>query len=95
MGPDGSPSNSSALQVSPCLDVGLLDRTMNRTYNVDMGYVDPVCLVSSPIQAGLKSLQDLGPEIRRAMSCDLEEEEEEEAEETVCEEETVTYKVSL
>ncbi|XP_066472360.1 voltage-dependent L-type calcium channel subunit alpha-1F [Tiliqua scincoides] len=58
LGPDGSPSNSSALQ------------------------------------AGLKSLQDLGPEIRRAMSCDLEEEEEEEAEETVCEEETVTYKSS-
>uniref|UniRef100_A0A670KL73 Voltage-dependent L-type calcium channel subunit alpha n=1 Tax=Podarcis muralis TaxID=64176 RepID=A0A670KL73_PODMU len=57
LGPDGSPSNSTALQ------------------------------------AGLKSLQDLGPEIRRAMSCDLEEEEE--AEETVCEEETVTYKVSL
>ncbi|XP_053148849.1 voltage-dependent L-type calcium channel subunit alpha-1F isoform X3 [Hemicordylus capensis] len=47
LGPDGSPSNSTALQ------------------------------------AGLKSLQDLGPEIRRAMSCDLEEEE---AEETVCEE---------
>ncbi|KAL8164360.1 UNVERIFIED_CONTAM: Voltage-dependent L-type calcium channel subunit alpha-1F, partial [Gekko kuhli] len=47
---------------------------------------------SSALQAGLKSLQDLGPEIRRAMSCDLEEEEEEEAEETVCEEETVTYK---
>ncbi|XP_048344565.1 voltage-dependent L-type calcium channel subunit alpha-1F [Sphaerodactylus townsendi] len=59
LGPDGSPSNSSALQ------------------------------------AGLKSLQDLGPEIRRAMSCDLEEEEEEEeADETVCEEETVTYKSS-
>nr|XP_028567899.1 voltage-dependent L-type calcium channel subunit alpha-1F isoform X5 [Podarcis muralis] len=56
LGPDGSPSNSTALQ------------------------------------AGLKSLQDLGPEIRRAMSCDLEEEEE--AEETVCEEETVTYKSS-
>ncbi|XP_060109232.1 voltage-dependent L-type calcium channel subunit alpha-1F [Heteronotia binoei] len=49
---------------------------------------------SSALQAGLKSLQDLGPEIRRAMSCDLEEEEEEEAEETVCEEETVTYKSS-
>ncbi|XP_062975001.1 voltage-dependent L-type calcium channel subunit alpha-1F [Elgaria multicarinata webbii] len=58
LGPDGSPSNSTALQ------------------------------------AGLKSLQDLGPEIRRAMSCDLVEEEEEEAEETVCEEETVTYKSS-
>ncbi|XP_072847568.2 voltage-dependent L-type calcium channel subunit alpha-1F isoform X2 [Pogona vitticeps] len=58
LGPDGSPSNSTALQ------------------------------------AGLKSLQDLGPEIRRAMSCDLEEEEEEEEEngETLCEEETVTYK---
>ncbi|XP_067320283.1 voltage-dependent L-type calcium channel subunit alpha-1F isoform X2 [Anolis sagrei] len=48
---------------------------------------------SSALQAGLKSLQDLGPEIRRAMSCDLEEEEEEEENgETVCEEETVTYK---
>uniref|UniRef100_A0A803TF13 Voltage-dependent L-type calcium channel subunit alpha n=1 Tax=Anolis carolinensis TaxID=28377 RepID=A0A803TF13_ANOCA len=50
---------------------------------------------STALQAGLKSLQDLGPEIRRAMSCDLEEEEEEEENgETVCEEETVTYKVS-
>uniref|UniRef100_G1KNS0 Voltage-dependent L-type calcium channel subunit alpha n=1 Tax=Anolis carolinensis TaxID=28377 RepID=G1KNS0_ANOCA len=48
---------------------------------------------STALQAGLKSLQDLGPEIRRAMSCDLEEEEEEEENgETVCEEETVTYK---
>uniref|UniRef100_A0A803TAJ6 Voltage-dependent L-type calcium channel subunit alpha n=1 Tax=Anolis carolinensis TaxID=28377 RepID=A0A803TAJ6_ANOCA len=50
---------------------------------------------STALQAGLKSLQDLGPEIRRAMSCDLEEEEEEEENgETVCEEETVTYKTS-
>ncbi|XP_061469966.1 voltage-dependent L-type calcium channel subunit alpha-1F-like [Rhineura floridana] len=45
------------------------------------------------LQAGLKSLQDLGPEIRQAMSCDLEEEEE--AEETACEEQTVTSKVEL
>lgn len=29
-------------------------------------------------QAGLRTLQDLGPEMRLAMSCDLEEEEEEE-----------------
>ncbi|KAF7240095.1 Voltage-dependent L-type calcium channel subunit alpha-1F, partial [Varanus komodoensis] len=59
LGPDGSPSNSTALQ------------------------------------AGLKSLQDLGPEIRRAMSCDLAEEEEGgEAEGTTCEEEAVTYQSS-
>uniref|UniRef100_A0A8C6YL36 Voltage-dependent L-type calcium channel subunit alpha n=1 Tax=Naja naja TaxID=35670 RepID=A0A8C6YL36_NAJNA len=63
LGPDGSPSNSSALQ------------------------------------AGLSCLQDLGPEIRRAMSCDLEgkeeeeEEEEEEVEEKIIEEETAIYKV--
>ncbi|XP_054859253.1 voltage-dependent L-type calcium channel subunit alpha-1F [Eublepharis macularius] len=49
---------------------------------------------SSALQAGLKSLQDLGPEIRRAMSCDLEEEEEEETDEAMCEDETVTYKSS-
>ncbi|KAJ8259594.1 hypothetical protein GJAV_G00171220 [Gymnothorax javanicus] len=32
---------------------------------------------SSALQAGLRSLQDLGPEMRLAMTCDLEEEEEE------------------
>ncbi|XP_060539460.1 voltage-dependent L-type calcium channel subunit alpha-1F [Pantherophis guttatus] len=62
LGPDGSPSNSSALQ------------------------------------AGLSYLQDLGPEIRRAISCDLErkeeEEEEEEVEEKIIEEETAIYKSS-
>ncbi|XP_072483436.1 voltage-dependent L-type calcium channel subunit alpha-1F [Notamacropus eugenii] len=31
---------------------------------------------SSALQAGLKTLQDLGPEIRQALTCDLEEEEE-------------------
>uniref|UniRef100_A0A8C5SZQ3 Voltage-dependent L-type calcium channel subunit alpha n=1 Tax=Laticauda laticaudata TaxID=8630 RepID=A0A8C5SZQ3_LATLA len=52
---------------------------------------------SSALQAGLSYLQDLGPEIRRAMSCDLEgkeeEEEEEEVEEKINEEETAIYKV--
>ncbi|KAG5837855.1 hypothetical protein ANANG_G00217460 [Anguilla anguilla] len=33
---------------------------------------------SSALQAGLRTLQDLGPEMRLAMSCDMEEEEEEE-----------------
>ncbi|XP_066566462.1 voltage-dependent L-type calcium channel subunit alpha-1D [Amia ocellicauda] len=41
---------------------------------------------SSALQAGLRTLQDLGPEMRLAMSCDLEEEEEEEEEEGLEEE---------
>ncbi|XP_039206587.1 voltage-dependent L-type calcium channel subunit alpha-1F isoform X1 [Crotalus tigris] len=49
---------------------------------------------SSALQAGLSCLQDLGPEIRRAMSCDLEGKEEEEVEEKIIEEETVIYKSS-
>ncbi|KAM6468744.1 voltage-dependent L-type calcium channel subunit alpha-1F isoform 3-T4 [Liasis olivaceus] len=49
---------------------------------------------SSALQAGLNCLQDLGPEIRRAMSCDLEGEEEDEAEEKISEEETVIIKSS-
>ncbi|PNI11896.1 CACNA1F isoform 4, partial [Pan troglodytes] len=32
---------------------------------------------SSALQAGLRSLQDLGPEMRQALTCDTEEEEEE------------------
>lgn len=35
----------------------------------------------SPPQAGLRSLQNLGPEIRQALTCDTDEEEEEEGQE--------------
>nr|XP_042701761.1 LOW QUALITY PROTEIN: voltage-dependent L-type calcium channel subunit alpha-1F [Chrysemys picta bellii] len=42
-----------------------------------------------PHTAGLQTLQDLGPEMRRALSCDLEEGEEA-AGETLCEEEQLT-----
>ncbi|KAJ8411970.1 hypothetical protein AAFF_G00142370 [Aldrovandia affinis] len=38
---------------------------------------------SSALQAGLRTLHDLGPEMRLAMTCDLEEEEEEEEEDVV------------
>ncbi|XP_065427316.1 voltage-dependent L-type calcium channel subunit alpha-1F [Chrysemys picta bellii] len=44
---------------------------------------------STALQAGLQTLQDLGPEMRRALSCDLEEGEEA-AGETLCEEEQLT-----
>ncbi|XP_021105659.1 voltage-dependent L-type calcium channel subunit alpha-1F isoform X2 [Heterocephalus glaber] len=37
--------------------------------------------MSSVLQAGLRSLQDLGPEMRQALTCDTEEEEEEKEEE--------------
>uniref|UniRef100_A0A6Q2WTG0 Voltage-dependent L-type calcium channel subunit alpha n=1 Tax=Esox lucius TaxID=8010 RepID=A0A6Q2WTG0_ESOLU len=43
----------------------------------DMGEADPTS-TSALCQAGLRTLQDLGPEMRMAMSADLEEEEEEE-----------------
>ncbi|XP_074873691.1 LOW QUALITY PROTEIN: voltage-dependent L-type calcium channel subunit alpha-1F [Carettochelys insculpta] len=46
---------------------------------------------SSALQAGLQTLQDLGPEMRRALSCDLEEEA---AGEALCEEEQVTSQTS-
>ncbi|KAG9340306.1 hypothetical protein JZ751_021753, partial [Albula glossodonta] len=42
------------------------------------GLGEPDVNNSSALQAGLRTLQDLGPEMRLAMSCDLEEEEEEE-----------------
>lgn len=48
-------------------------------------------------QAGLRSLQDLGPEIRQALTCDSEEEEEEDGKEEVedkTEKDPETYKVS-
>uniref|UniRef100_A0A8C6W4Q7 Voltage-dependent L-type calcium channel subunit alpha n=1 Tax=Nannospalax galili TaxID=1026970 RepID=A0A8C6W4Q7_NANGA len=53
---------------------------------------------SSILQAGLRSLQDLGPEIRQALTYDTEEEEEEEAageksEEEEAEKDPETYKV--
>nr|XP_014349652.1 PREDICTED: voltage-dependent L-type calcium channel subunit alpha-1F [Latimeria chalumnae] len=38
---------------------------------------EPATNNSKALQAGLRTLQDLGPEIRRALSCDLDEEEEE------------------
>ncbi|KAM7134266.1 LOW QUALITY PROTEIN: voltage-dependent L-type calcium channel subunit alpha-1D-like [Macrochelys suwanniensis] len=44
---------------------------------------------STALQAGLQTLQDLGPEMRRALSCDLEDGEEA-AGETLCEEEQLT-----
>lgn len=44
---------------------------------------------STALQAGLQTLQDLGPEMRRALSCDLEEGEEA-AGDTLCEEEQLT-----
>ncbi|XP_048873398.1 calcium channel, voltage-dependent, L type, alpha 1F subunit isoform X2 [Brienomyrus brachyistius] len=49
---------------------------------------------SSALQAGLRTLQDLGPEMRLAMSCDLEEEEEEEGLEEDQEEDEIHYKSS-
>ncbi|KAJ8370159.1 hypothetical protein SKAU_G00101870 [Synaphobranchus kaupii] len=42
------------------------------------GMGEPDANNSSALQAGLRTLQDLGPEMRLAMSCDMEEEEEEE-----------------
>ncbi|KAJ8384165.1 hypothetical protein AAFF_G00207830 [Aldrovandia affinis] len=44
------------------------------------GLGEPEVNNSSALQAGLRTLQDLGPEMRLAMSCDLGEEEEEEEE---------------
>ncbi|KAM9112934.1 LOW QUALITY PROTEIN: voltage-dependent L-type calcium channel subunit alpha-1F [Pangshura tecta] len=44
---------------------------------------------STALQAGLQTLQDLGPEMRQALSCDLEEGEEV-AGDTLCEEEQLT-----
>lgn len=41
----------------------------------------PASLFSHPPQAGLRSLQDLGPEMRQALTCDTDEEEEEEGQE--------------
>uniref|UniRef100_A0A8C4SC17 Voltage-dependent L-type calcium channel subunit alpha n=1 Tax=Erpetoichthys calabaricus TaxID=27687 RepID=A0A8C4SC17_ERPCA len=56
---------------------------------------------SSALQAGLRTLQNIGPEIRLAMSCDLEEgeeedeeEDEEEEEEDAGEDDDAHYKVS-
>ncbi|MGH0140174.1 UNVERIFIED_CONTAM: hypothetical protein FKN15_070501 [Acipenser sinensis] len=52
---------------------------------------------SNTLQAGLRTLQDLGPEIRLAMSCDMEEGEEEGLEEEEAgpaEEDDAHYKVS-
>uniref|UniRef100_A0A8C9QPB9 Voltage-dependent L-type calcium channel subunit alpha n=1 Tax=Scleropages formosus TaxID=113540 RepID=A0A8C9QPB9_SCLFO len=54
---------------------------------------DPDTNNSSALQAGLRTLQDLGPEMRLAMSCDLEEEEEEEGLEEEPEEDETHYKV--
>ncbi|XP_018608362.2 calcium channel, voltage-dependent, L type, alpha 1F subunit [Scleropages formosus] len=53
---------------------------------------DPDTNNSSALQAGLRTLQDLGPEMRLAMSCDLEEEEEEEGLEEEPEEDETHYK---
>uniref|UniRef100_A0A452S9W5 Voltage-dependent L-type calcium channel subunit alpha n=1 Tax=Ursus americanus TaxID=9643 RepID=A0A452S9W5_URSAM len=53
---------------------------------------------SSALQAGLRSLQDLGPEIRQALTCDTDEEEEEEGQEGEEEEDeknTETYKAPM
>ncbi|XP_041093072.1 voltage-dependent L-type calcium channel subunit alpha-1D-like [Polyodon spathula] len=47
---------------------------------------------SNSLQAGLRTLQDLGPEIRLAMSCDMEEEEEEEEEAGPAEKDDAHYK---
>lgn len=47
-----------------------------------------------PSQAGLRSLQDLGPEIRQALTCDTDEEEEgQEREEEEDEKNPEIYKV--
>ncbi|KAJ8265911.1 hypothetical protein COCON_G00150100 [Conger conger] len=51
------------------------------------GLGEPDVNNSSALQAGLRTLQDLGPEMRLAMSCDMDEEEEEEEEEEALEEE--------
>ncbi|TEA16940.1 hypothetical protein DBR06_SOUSAS20910048, partial [Sousa chinensis] len=53
---------------------------------------------SSALQAGLRSLQDLGPEMRQALTCDTDEEEEEEGqegEEEEDEKEPETYKAPV
>lgn len=47
-------------------------------------------MVLSLIQAGLRTLHDIGPEIRRAISCDLQDDE---PEENNPEEEEEVYKV--
>ena len=57
-----------------------------------MHTVSPVCFRVHLCQAGLRTLQDLGPEMRQAMHCDLDEEEEEGLEEDV-EEDDARYKV--
>lgn len=35
----------------------------------------PLAILSSWLQAGLRTLHDIGPEIRRAISCDLQDDE--------------------
>ncbi|KAJ8257225.1 hypothetical protein GJAV_G00183250 [Gymnothorax javanicus] len=60
------------------------------------GLGEPEANNSSALQAGLRTLQDLGPEMRLAMSCDMEEEEEEEeAVEEETEESAAHYKDGL
>ncbi|XP_036388852.1 voltage-dependent L-type calcium channel subunit alpha-1D-like [Megalops cyprinoides] len=56
------------------------------------GLGEPDVNNSSALQAGLRTLQDLGPEMRLAMSCDLEEEEEEELLEEEQEEDIAHFK---
>uniref|UniRef100_A0A6Q2YAL9 Voltage-dependent L-type calcium channel subunit alpha n=1 Tax=Esox lucius TaxID=8010 RepID=A0A6Q2YAL9_ESOLU len=60
----------------------------------DMGEADPTS-TSALCQAGLRTLQDLGPEMRMAMSADLEEEEEEEGMVEELEEDEADYKVTV
>lgn len=45
------------------------------------------CCDYAPLQAGLRTLHDIGPEIRRAISCDLQDED------AIAEEEDEIYRV--